>query len=398
MKNKFQLLLILLVINVLSFPSLCFSEMKTATGEYCKIYLGDMEDKYVLNHFRNIVRDRSIEDGLRKLDKNNHEFQSSISKIASSRHCIRYISNQYLNKVVVVSHTEKNRKICDKVKITVDTEIIYEFIKMDGCPPLVEAPDAKGEEWVEDIYSRLELKGDVINIGLIIDTKIPDIEGNKKELLENEEEKQLFFVMSEIKKDKYKVVDRRHLSKIIDEQKLSSSGLTDSDSVKLGKLLNLDIIVLRLIYENSQVTKVLKVDTGEVLLFKTYELEKKTKKEEWVPIVRTHYRDTYYYNSSITNVRPNVVKVWVMVEYSKIGKDEYIKERKKDNLSVNGYEMLVHQKYLSEYDCVNKTVKTVKSVDYDNKGYKLEDQDYSYINQIIPGTVADSVLKNVCPK
>jgi hypothetical protein len=68
------------------------------------------------------------------------------------------------------------------------------------------------------------------------------------------------------------------LSKVLEEQKLSSSDITDSDSVKLGKILNLDIIVLRLIYKDNKVTKVLKVDTGEVLLFKTYEPEKK--KEE----------------------------------------------------------------------------------------------------------------------
>ena len=81
--------------------------------------------------------------------------------------------------------------------------------------------------------------------------------------------------MIKLKKDKYKVVDRRHMTKILEEQKLSSSGLTDSETVKLGKLLNLDIIVLRMIYEESKVTKVLKVDTGEVLLFQTYDEGKK---------------------------------------------------------------------------------------------------------------------------
>jgi hypothetical protein len=122
--------------------------------------------------------------------------------------------------------------------------------------------------WCSAIDGVLEKKSNKIKISLIIETKIPDLDGYKKETLENEEEI-WFHKMIDENKDKYKVVDRRHLNKILEEQKLSTSGITDSETIKLGKILNLDIIVLRLIYENSKVTKVLKVDTGEVLLFKT---------------------------------------------------------------------------------------------------------------------------------
>ena len=108
-------------------------------------------------------------------------------------------------------------------------------------------------------------------MGLIIETKIPDLDGYKKEQLENEQEKQ-FFNMTVRNKDQYTLIERRHLNKVLEEQRLSISGITDTDTVKVGKILNLDIIVLRLIYENSQVTKILKVDTGEVLLSKTYDI------------------------------------------------------------------------------------------------------------------------------
>ena len=109
--------------------------------------------------------------------------------------------------------------------------------------------------------------------------------------------------------NRLKLVDRKHLKTILEEQKLSTTGLTESDTARLGKLLNLDIIVLRLIYENSKVTKVLKVDTGEVLLFKTYETDKETKKEGWVLYGETSDGEWYYDNSSIMKVSPNIIRV-----------------------------------------------------------------------------------------
>jgi hypothetical protein len=107
--------------------------------------------------------------------------------------------------------------------------------------PIVWDPD-----WEFDIGNVLTKKSDKINIGLIIETKIPDLDVSKREQLENEEEQQ-FFDMTGRNNEKYKVVDRRHLSKILEEQKLSPSGITDSETVKSGKLLNLDVIVLRMI-------------------------------------------------------------------------------------------------------------------------------------------------------
>ena len=93
--------------------------------------------------------------------------------------------------------------------------------------------------------------------------------------------------------DKYKYLDRRHLNKVLEEQKLSSSGLTDSDTVKIGKLLNLDIIVLRLIYNDRLLTKVIKVDTGEVLLFKTFE---KRTLDNWVKYGEDKDNNLYFHD------------------------------------------------------------------------------------------------------
>ena len=262
---KFKIICVSLIIIVFSFPSICFSVLKTVEGEYCDVYLGDMNNKKGLDDFKKTVRRFSILTGLTK------HTQPSDGYI--SMECDLYIISNYMKKISVVSHTENGRKICDKVKITFDSEVIDKYISHNRC--ITNQYDPLGimsedELWYSDIDDLLKKKTEKINLGLIIETKIKDIDISKKEQLENREE-YFFFSMIERNKDKYKYVDRRHLKTILEEQKLSSSGLTDSETVKVGKLINLDIIVLRLIYDNSRVTKVLKVDTGEVLLFKTYE-------------------------------------------------------------------------------------------------------------------------------
>lgn len=260
---RFKILWIFLFIIFFSFPSICFSELKTVEGEYCDVFLGDMKNKKELEKVRKSVTRESIKDGLRK-----HFFDEEDKDWDILDECVHDIITQYLEKVVVISHTKKGRKICEKVELTLDPDVIKKYLSQKSCKNY-RPWELYRKGWSWDINDILTKKNDKINIGLIIETKIPDLDGYKKETLENEEEKH-FHKMIELKKDKYKVIDRRHLTKILDEQKLSSSGITDSDTIRLGKILNLDIIVLRLIYENSKVTKVMKVDTGEVLLFKTY--------------------------------------------------------------------------------------------------------------------------------
>jgi hypothetical protein len=91
MKNKFQLLFILLTIIIVLFPSVCFSEMKTVQGENCKIYMGDMRNKKELDEFRKDVRRDSIVSSILSLT------DPSKNKIKVA--CIRYILYNYLEKV-----------------------------------------------------------------------------------------------------------------------------------------------------------------------------------------------------------------------------------------------------------------------------------------------------------
>ena len=87
------------MIIVLSFPSIGLSEMKTVEGEYCDVYMGKMNDKKELDKRRKEVRNHSIINGIYKVTK-------SLSGGSFSDKCLDYVISNYLDKVVVVSHTE----------------------------------------------------------------------------------------------------------------------------------------------------------------------------------------------------------------------------------------------------------------------------------------------------
>ncbi len=272
MKTKLCLLLLLLLTMIIPFPSICYSELKTVVGEHCDVYLGDLKNMKELDKFRKAVRMVSIEVGVYRRNGGGRDLleERETENIEKSKKCFNYVIGHYLEKVDIISHTEKGRKICDKVKITLDPEVINKYLSQANCKVSAEDELYYYTTWIHDINNILSKKIDKINIGLIIEIKIPEInEEHRIELLKNEQEID-FNKMIERNKDKYRYIDRRHLSKVLEEQKLSSSGITDSDTLKLGKLLNLEIIVIRFQYDGSLVTKVLKVDTGEVLLFKTY--------------------------------------------------------------------------------------------------------------------------------
>ena len=213
--------------------------------------------------------------------------------------------------------------------------------------------------------------------------------------------------MSVRNKDQYTLIERRHLNKVLEEQRFSTSGITDIDTVKVGKILNLDIIVLRLIYENSQVTKVLKVDTGEVLLSKTYETKRETKYKGWI-CYGTIEKDFYFYDdSSTTKVSENITRVWSKVVYIshlvdpkgwKEKNKDFLKHIKEQKLSKGDYNKLDHRITLHEIDCLKNTWKSVKFVDYSVDGEVLLNYDIPspQTNLIIPDTIMDGLRRKVC--
>jgi len=119
------------------------SEVKTIQGEYCDVYSGDMKDKEELGKFRKTVRKKSVEDGIYKITKS--------SEGHFSNKCIGHVVKNYLQKIVVVSHTEKDRKICDTVNITSDTEAVKKYLGQKSCKEK-DIFDYLVPWWVDEIF------------------------------------------------------------------------------------------------------------------------------------------------------------------------------------------------------------------------------------------------------
>ncbi|MDO8721029.1 MAG: hypothetical protein Q7J31_02230, partial [Syntrophales bacterium] len=167
MKNKFYSPLMLLTIIIISFPSICFSKMpiidpfensllRTVDGEYCDVYLGNLKNKKALEEFRQTVRTKSIENGLDKLTipqnpQNTLDLFDTLDFFVTDK-CISHVISNYLEKVVVVSHTENGRKICDKVKITLDPEVIDKYLSEDICR--IRPIDIRWAWAIDDVLTR----------------------------------------------------------------------------------------------------------------------------------------------------------------------------------------------------------------------------------------------------
>jgi len=263
---KFKILSISLLIIILSFPSICFSELKTVEGEYCDVYLGDMKNKKELKKVRETTRTLSIKNGLEKIVKD---------KKFESINYVKKIQQSYIENIKVISHSEKGRKICDKIQVTVDLEILKSILKKD----VLEFDDGEVVigEWEDvyyckDILKTLDKEREKIVVGVLTEIKETGISIEKKNKWLNKIEEQVFMCISKLG-EKVTLVDRIHLDKIIDEQKLSLSGITDTNILKVGKILNLQILIFVTIYEETLSVKLLKVDTGEILHFGTYGLQ-----------------------------------------------------------------------------------------------------------------------------
>jgi hypothetical protein len=158
-----------------------------------------------------------------------------------------------------------------------------------------------------------------------------------------------------------------------------------------------------LIYEDNKVTKVLKVDTGEVLLFKTYKMEKKETKEEWVLFMTTDHGYWYYDKSSLINLNNKYIRVWNKLKYSKVQKEKEIKLLKELNgyKPQYGWENLDYGMTLYELDCLNNTDKLIRVIKYNNEGKILLDIDVpdtdQHIDHIIPGSNIEGLIIKVCP-
>jgi hypothetical protein len=76
----------------------------------------------------------------------------------------------------------------------------------------------------------------------------------------------------------------------------------------------------------------------------------------WILYGKSDMGDSYYDQSSITEVSPKVIQLWNKDKYSEVGKEIIIQGRKSINLSIEGYDKLDYVSDIIELDCANRTI------------------------------------------
>lgn len=406
MKHKIQFMLLFFIMLIFAFPTIGFSESKEIMGEYCDVYKGNAKDKKSLDEFRKTVSVNAKEKAMKKLVK-----ELRTTNIISD--CVSYATNNLLEKVVMLKHTENveqsGRNICEKVKITYQPDVISKYLNQESC--LQGWGDGQElSDWCNDIHKVMPTKEGKLSVGFIVESKIPNIDDQQKETLEKEEEKQ-FFDMAAIYKDDYNVLDKSAFSKAAEEHKISLYGITENDILQLGRDLHLDVIVHRLINKDSRTTKVRKINTGKVLLSKSYEttiatpaLESEpapapeSKTSDWIKYGKDNRGTLHYYKQGNVDKDNNIVKVLNKWVFSKREKADAIQYRRESRLSTKGYEKLSHMVYLSEIDCQNQSQRMLYLFLYDINDKSLysntfKNPEWEFIQ---PDSNAESILKAVC--
>jgi hypothetical protein len=131
--------------------------------------------------------------------------------------------------------------------------------------------------------------------------------------------------------------------------------------------------------------------------FSEMKMEKETE-DGWVYYGTTEIGDFYYDKSSMSKGSHQIFTVWDKLKFSDVGKNEYIQWRKNKKMSIDGWGKLDNRKTFSELNCVQKTIKTTRSMFYNNQGIILEDVIYenetTYIGTL--GSIHGLFLKTVC--
>jgi hypothetical protein len=274
MTHKSIYLLILSISIIIAIPSIGFCELKTVQGEYCLTVSTSYNRDIDWNHRRKYVRKYSIENGLKKIIDIDPIFNPGFTND---------IQQNYLNKFQVLSHTEKGSEICEKVQFTIDTVMLQKVMNSKKMTPdefqkyqLCIRRGYQGVNLFLELYIWKENRP--MGIGVIVENQTRNNSQIENDRIRDNIEETLIqcryerftedLVDTKITNNRLKLIERRYLNKILEEHKLSVSGITEGNSV-LSKIKDLDIILLRIIYDDKTTTKLLDVETGRILYVST---------------------------------------------------------------------------------------------------------------------------------
>jgi cell division septation protein DedD len=119
---------------------------------------------------------------------------------------------------------------------------------------------------------------------------------------------------------------------------------------------------------------------------------------DWIYFDTTAVGDMYYDKSSITKVNKSIISVWDKDILSEEAKTRYFSILKGIHKAPDNPSMLSYYTKLMEIDCVNKKIKDISVIFYDEKGniiYSSPKSESGKWNAIIPNTVGEKLINIV---
>ena len=119
---------------------------------------------------------------------------------------------------------------------------------------------------------------------------------------------------------------------------------------------------------------------------------------DWIYFDTTAAGDMYYDKSSIKKVNKSIISVWDKDILSEEAKTRYFSILKGIHKAPDNPSMLSYYTKLMEIDCVNKKIKDISLIFYDEKGnviYSSPKSESGKWNTIIPNTVGEKLINIV---
>ena len=137
---------------------------------------------------------------------------------------------------------------------TIKSGVLALVLALAATLTLPGAALAKFDIWVSPELAKKEIKVYAVLSMENTATADPELSGPLREAME-----------TMLLEEGYKAVARAQVEKVLAEQSLSLSGITETQSAQVGKLLNTDAIVVGTIAPNQILVKAIEVKTGEII-------------------------------------------------------------------------------------------------------------------------------------
>jgi len=119
---------------------------------------------------------------------------------------------------------------------------------------------------------------------------------------------------------------------------------------------------------------------------------------DWIYFDKAAVGDVYFSKNSVKKVDKNIILVWNKVILSKEGKTKYFSALKGIHKAPQNPSMLSYYTKLMEIDCVDKKIKDISVIFYNEKGKVIYSSPKSEVgdwNAILPDTVGEKLIRIV---